>query len=226
MTQRDDASTLEFAAGIPTTLLADSVRDVGHPHQVVSPSIQSVNTTVPRVAGWAYTVIGGPREPHEQGPDLAKARAIDGMQPDTIAVWAGGDVEDVCLFGDLLAAGMQVRGVRGIVVDGGVRDVDELDESGLAVYARYRTPKASTGVWRVRGQQEPAELKGTGGVAVGVEPGDLVVADANGVVCIPRSAVADALEAAEARLASEGEIRERVMRGDSVEDIMRDYGRI
>ena len=212
------------AEAISTTVLADMVRDAGYPNQVVAPHIQAIGRSVPR-AGWAYTIGGGAPEPGESGPDFAKARAIDEMSPDQIAIWAGGDVSDVCLFGGLLAGAMAERGVRGAVVDGGVRDVEDFESTGFLVHARYVTPKASTGFWRVRQIQQPVTLPGAG-PEVTVSPGDLVVADRNGVVVIPRRAVTLVVAAGEAHVRREAEVRGRIEAGESLEGLLRTYGRI
>lgn len=214
------------AEAIPTTVLADTLRDHGSPDRVLSGSIAGLNREIRRCAGWAATVTGGPAEPGESGPDHAKARAIDAMTPGTIAVWAGGDVEDVCLFGDLLGLGMRVRGVRGAVVDGGVRDLEDMDRMGFAVHGRYRTPVASTGFWRVRAAQTPVELPGRRGTPVTITPGDLVVADVDGVVSVPRDLVEPVLATAEERLRQEAEVRGRIEAGESLDELLRRYGRI
>lgn len=220
------SALLARAERIPTTVLDDGLRNCGHPSQAVVPTIQALRWPVSRVAGWAYTVTGTKPDSGNPGPDYLKARAIDGMSADQIAVWGGGDVEGVCLFGDLLAAAMQVRGVRGVVVDGGVRDVDDIDDAGLPLFFRYRTPKASTGFWRVTDMAVPVHLPGTTETSVLVTPDDLVVADANGVVCIPRTAIEDVLQYAEDRFEEETATRSRILAGESVEDLMRETGRI
>lgn len=219
-------SLLARAERIPTTVLDDGLRNNGFPDQAVTTDIQGLGWPVRRVAGWAFTVAGHQPEPGFRAPDYLKARAIDGMGPDQVAIWAGGGVEGVCLFGDLLAAAMQARGVRAAVVDGGVRDVDDIDAAGMPLFFRYRTPKASTGFWRVSEVGGTVELPGTTGGPVSVVPGDLVVADANGVVSIPRSAIEDVLVYAEERALEEVATRERIVAGESVEALMREIGRI
>lgn len=214
------------AEAIPTTLLSDILTDHGYSAQVLSTEIQGVHATVPRVAGWAYTISGGGLPAGESGPDLRKARALDAIPGKCMSVWAGNGVRDVCMFGDLLAAAMRVRGALGAVVDGGVRDLDDIDPATFPVYARYRTPKASTGVWRVSATQVPINLDGALGTTVVVSPGDLIVADINGVVAVPRDSGEAIVEACEAHIAREGEIRGKIEAGDSIETLLLKYGRI
>lgn len=222
----DDEDLRRRAAAIPTTLLSDILADHGHETQVLSTAIQAVHVEAPRVAGWAYTVSGSTKPSGESGPDFRKARAIDATPANSVHVWAGNGVQDVCMFGDLLAAAMRVRGALAAVVDGGVRDVDDIDPTTFPVYARYRTPKASTGIWRVEESQVPVRLDGVLGTTVEVSPGDLVVADQNGVAVIPRQVAAQIVEACEAHLAKEGEIRSRIEARQGLEDLLLRYGRI
>jgi len=214
------------AEAIPTSLISDVLADYGHREQVISPAVQALTPEIPRRAGRAFTLSGSTATPDDEGPDLLKAAAIDAMQPGDVAVWAGGQVEDVCLFGDLLASAMKIRGVRAAVVDGGFRDVESIDAQTFPVLARYRTPRASTDVWRVRAVGEQVTLRGTLGGAVAVRPADLVVIDANGAVVIPSEAAEQIVSACESHQAKEQAIGDRIASGDSVERLLREYGRI
>ncbi len=218
--------TLTRARQIPTTLFSDILGDLDRPAQALSTDIQSVHPGVERTAGWAYTVMGAQSATPLSGPDMDKARAIDAMPDGSLAVWAGTGMTGVCIFGDLLAGAMRVRGVQGAVVDGGMRDVDDIDPATFPVFARYHTPRGSTGVWRVSATQVPVQMPGTLGSVVVVTPGDLVVADQNGVVVIPADLVEEALERGEAHIAKEGEIRAKIEAGESVAGLLERYGRI
>jgi 4-hydroxy-4-methyl-2-oxoglutarate aldolase len=137
-----------------------------------------------RFAGPAYTIVGCSVTTAETG-DRAKLAAIDGMSPGVVPVWAGTDIHGVCCFGDLLAEAMNARGCAGVVVDGGVRDVGYLSELGLPVLARYRTPAQAIGRWKVTAHQVPVQVRGGLQEWVTVAPGDIVVADEDGVIVIP-----------------------------------------
>jgi len=102
------------------------------------------------------------------------------MPAGCIAVASAFDCEEAGIFGDILCARMQQRGVKGLVTDGVLRDVAGVRQSGLNVWSRgYAAPPSVSGLLFV-GWQEPI---GCGGVAV--YPGDVVVADADGAVVIP-----------------------------------------
>jgi 4-hydroxy-4-methyl-2-oxoglutarate aldolase len=111
-------------------------------------------------------------------------------------------------FGELFATALSYRGVRGIVTTGGVRDVVDLRAMGFPAWAGAQnaqgTVKATAGSVNV-----PIVVGGTL-----IRPGDIVVADDDGVLCVPRAEAETALAAADARVAKEASAREAYRNGD------------
>jgi 4-hydroxy-4-methyl-2-oxoglutarate aldolase len=144
-----------------------------------------------RIAGSAVTVLCHP------GDNLMIHAAVEVCQPGDVLVVANTAPSTHGMFGDLLAGSLMHRGVRGLVIDAGVRDTADLRAMGFHVWSRYvsceGTVKASPGSVNVP-------------VVIGrtiVQPGDVVCADDDGVVVVPRAEARWAVEVSEARLAKE-----------------------
>jgi regulator of RNase E activity RraA len=148
-----------------------------------------------RVAGPAFTLRFLPaREDLATPASLASGRstraAIEAMPPGCVVVVDALGTEDVGTFGDILCARMRARGVAGVVTDGVVRDLEGVTAVGLPVWGRGTAAPPSVSGLTFVGWQEPVAC---GGVAV--FPGDVIVADGDGAVVIPR-ALAGAVAAA------------------------------
>jgi 4-hydroxy-4-methyl-2-oxoglutarate aldolase len=119
----------------------------------------------------------------------------------------------VALIGELLATQIKVRGAAGILVDAAVRDAEELAELGLPIWTRFV---------RVRGATKTRLGQFNGTVSVSgtqISPGDILVLDADGAVCVKRDRAPDVLRAAEARLEKEARLREKLLAGELSYDL-------
>lgn len=116
-------------------------------------------------------------------------------------------------FGELLATAVQHRGVRGLVIEAGVRDIAELERMRFPVWSKH-VSALGTVKERLGTVNDPIEIAG-----VRVEPGDIVVADDDGVVIVQRERAQDVLEASKTREAKEAQSRARYAAGELSLDV-------
>jgi 4-hydroxy-4-methyl-2-oxoglutarate aldolase len=212
-------SVCERLRKLPTAVISDVLAAMGLYNQVVSSSVRAV--TAPRtIAGPALCLLGKETSEPPRGDAARAAFEMDRyVKRGCIAVIATGGHKIGATIGGNVALSWQFRGCAGVVSDGGIRDLQEFMSLDLPVFASFVGPMSNKGLWYFTEIEVPITLPGQTGVNVSVNPGDLVHADADGVVIIP-SAVRDQavqdgeiVEQAEARIRSElqtGEDRETV----------------
>jgi regulator of RNase E activity RraA len=197
---------------------------MGHFNCGLAPEFAPYPADAGKMAGWAYTICGEMR-PYAGSGDTDKMKAVDGLRPGEISVWAG-QGEGVCFFGELIALGMKMRGCAGALIDGGIRDIHWIARQKFPVYARYRTPVQSIGRWKVSAWQTPVYMPGATVKRVTINPGDFVFADIDGALAVPATLVESVLAEAERLTATEVKIRADLDAGATLEQVLAKYGHV
>ncbi len=208
-----------------TAVIADVFDALNQVPLVVDNRIAAIGDGACRFVGPAYTITGESFR-WSGGGDRAKLEAIDLMPAGVVAVWAGTDIRGVCCFGDLLATAMKARGVGGVVVDGGVRDTAFIKNLGLPVMARYRTPAQAIGRWHVTSRQGPIRVRGALEDWVTIKPGDIIVADEDGIVVVPRDNLDRVLEQVLTMSNKEANARQEIAGGFPLLKALEKYGHL
>jgi regulator of RNase E activity RraA len=168
----------------------------------------------PKIVGRAVTVKIVPAGLTRPEHHLATP-AVESAEPGDIIVVDNAGRTDVSSWGDILSNAAQVKGIRGVIIDGACRDVDGSRVIGFPVYARNGVPVTARG--RII-QESYNTLIQCGGVQV--RPGDLVIADGSGVVFVPAERAEEIIEAAERIVEREAAMVEAVRGGKSVVEVM------
>lgn len=144
--------------------------------------------------------------------------AIENVLPGDVIVVAHNGLETVSGWGGLLSLGAALRGSVGIIIDGACRDIDEMVDLDLPVYARGATPRTARGRVIETGWNEDIVV---GGVVV--SPGDLAIADRTGVVFIPQAGAESVVSAAETIFAREAAMARALSAGGTMASALVSY---
>jgi regulator of RNase E activity RraA len=174
----------------------------------------------PKVAGFAVTVelepVSGQPDTEHGGAHILTG-AIAGAGLNDVIVVANGGRTDVSSWGGIVSVGAAMRSIRGAVTDGACRDVRQARELGFPVFARAQVPVTARGRLRQKSAGEPI-LVGD----VTVRPGDVVMADEDGVVVVPRERATKVLDTAQRLAERETAIEAEVRAGVPLPQAMRD----
>ncbi|GAA1016431.1 demethylmenaquinone methyltransferase [Acrocarpospora pleiomorpha] len=176
-------------------------------------AIRPVGAAGATVCGPAYTVLCGQRD------NLALHHALALAPPGAVVVCQTGGWFEAGYVGEVMVRAALARGLAGLVIDGCVRDAEAIAASGWPVFARGLSVRGTT--------KDPSLAQAQGcrlrfraaGGSVDVDPGDLVLGDADGVVVVPRPRAAEVLAASHARETAEREILTRLGDGETTLDI-------
>src|SRR5258708_15836974 len=174
-----------------------------------------------KFAGYALTVALK-KEPNDDPNALqGMLTAIDTGDADSVYVMSVEDGVDIAGMGGLMGTAMRARNFSGAVIDGGVRDVGYLNKIGFPVYAPGIVPSTSVHHYRFAGSNIPLRCDG-----VDVKPMDIILADADGVVVVPRASAADVLARAQKMDFNEHSMYAYIEKLKSSTEAVKEFGRL
>src|SRR5262249_24483613 len=188
MATRSDNLPRRFAR-IYAAAITDVLDEMGLERQTLPSTIQPLAPDM-RAAGYAFTARGRARKsgPRERDATLRQFLKMLGAVPTDSVLVLGANDNGAAHFGELSVEWFRARRVRGAVIDGGTRDAASITRLRFPTFVRYRTPQDSVPRWHVSDWGQPLTI---GGVRIAL--GDVIVADLDGVVVVPRRAAHEVL---------------------------------
>ena len=174
-----------------------------------------------KFVGLALTVKLKKEENHDPQALDGMLAAIDQGGPHSVYVMVVEDGADIAGMGGLMGTAMQARNFSGALIDGGVRDVAYLTKIGFPVFSLGAVPSTSVGHYRFAFANAPVVCDG-----VPVSPGDVVAADLDGVVVVPRAKAAEVLATAQEMDFKEHSMYAYIEKLKSIEEAVKKFGRL
>lgn len=204
---------------VRTAMVSDSLDVVGVRNNVMNSSIRALRPDM-RAVGLAGTIkFEASSDFDERDPYGAAIDFLDTLKVGQLAVVATGASDDSAFWGELFSAAAKGRGATGMVCDGPLRDTEAVVGLGFNVFGASMRPIDYKGRMRVA---SVGTIVICGGVEV--HPGDAVIADADGVVVVPKIHIDRVFELANARAQSEKSVLKDLLAGKSVREVWDAYG--
>jgi len=215
----DLTSMLDAYRHVEVASVSDAAEQLLHQRRYMSHRMQADFPT--KFAGVALTVKLVKEENDDPEALTGMLKAIDSGGAGSVYVMQVEDGADTAGMGGLMGTAMSVRGFAGAVIDGGVRDLPQLKRIGFPVYALGPVPSTAVGHYRFAGMNVPVKCDG-----VDVMPGDIVTADLDGVVVVPRAQAANVLVLAQKLDNTEHSTYPFIEKFHSIVEAVKQFGRI
>jgi regulator of RNase E activity RraA len=217
--QSDNALIADFRR-VEVASVSDALEQLTGKRMYMSHRMHPIFTT--KFAGYARTVQLKKDEGNSDPAALnGMLEAIDHGSTDSVYVMVVEDGEDIAGMGGLMGTAMAARGYAGAVIDGGVRDVAYLRKIGFPVFATGIVPSTSVHHYRFGGSQIPVTCDG-----VTVNAGDIVAADSDGVVVVPRARAQEVLTIAQQMDFKEHSMYAVIEQMKSIVEAVKKFGRL
>ncbi len=200
--------------------VSDAMEQLYGQHNYMSHDMRPLAAT--KFAGPAVTVLMK-KEEHKEGSKASEGMldAIDNAKAGSVYVMVVEDGTDYAGIGGLMATAMKYRGLAGAVIDGSVRDTPQIRKLQFPVFSRGVVPSTTVGHYRFAGVNIPVTCAGAR-----VAPNDIVVADEDGVVVVPRAHAEEVLKKAQALDNTEHSMLPFIEKFQSIKEAVARFGRI
>ena len=200
--------------------VADAMEQLYGQRAYMSHDMRPVFTT--KFAGSAVTVLMK-KEEHKEGAPASQGMldAIDAAPPGSVYVMSLPDGVDYAGIGGLMATAMKYRGFTGAVLDASVRDTPQIKKLQFPVFSRGVAPSTTINHFRFAGANVPIMCAG-----VRVNPNDIITADEDGVVVVPRAKAAEVLKKAQQLDDTEHQMLPFIEKFRSIKEAVQKFGRI
>jgi regulator of RNase E activity RraA len=217
--ESDPAALLAAYKHVEVASVSDAIEQLLGQRMYLSHKMQPIFAT--HFSGWALTVRLEKQENHEAHATDGMLEAIDNGVKDSVYIMSIQDGADVAGMGGLMGTAMAAREFSGAVIDGAVRDTAYLKKIGFPVYSTGITPSTLVGHYRFIGSQVPVVIDG-----VSIHPGDIIVADNDGVVVVPRARAVDILLLAQQMDFKEHSMYPLIEKMKSIVTVVKQFGRL
>jgi regulator of RNase E activity RraA len=197
----------------------DVLRAMGYPNQALPNTIRPIDIHT-KLAGSIYTVSGRYDETMDPHETLLQWTGLLSKAPKGSVVICQPNDDTLAHMGELSSETLQLRGIRGYIVDGGSRDSAFISRIGFKVFCKYFTPVDVVGRWVADKFAEPIKIG-----KVDIETGDYVMADRDGIVIIPKAIAEEVVMKTEAVLQTESLVRKAILEGVDPQEAYLKYGK-
>src|SRR5262245_49322649 len=201
-----------------SAVVCDALDKLGLKNQSPRVAIKPL-TTSGVLVGRCKTTLWAEMAHEDARPYELELKAVDTCRENDVLIAAAAGSTRSGLWGELLSTAARRSGCVGAIIDGAVRDVVKMTAMGFPVFARGTSPYDSRDRSRVIDLDVPVEIDG-----VRSSPGDLVIADVDGIVVVPQAVEAEAIQSAWDKVHAENTVRDAIAHGMTATDAFKKYG--
>lgn len=217
-TESDDQLFERMEKKLYTGVICDTLDELGYRNQAMNERLRPlVNEYV--IVGRAKTILAVDVYYENDNPYEMEIKSLDSIKPGEVAVVCTNQSKNNGIWGELLSTAAKMRGGRGAIVDGLIRDTKKIVELGFPVFCAGFKPVDSRGRGLVVDYDCPVEV---GGILV--KPGDVIFADRDGIAVIPSQVLHETVQKAVDKVERENNTRRELLEGKLLKDVYEKYG--